>query len=225
MRTVRSFVLRQGRLTPGQQRAIDVFSAQWLLAPAPEAQFNFLTIFGNDHPVIIEIGFGDGQCLLQMAQAMPENNFIGIEVHRPGVGRLLQGIEDKQLTNVRAVNADAVEILTHHIADASLTGLHIFFSDPWHKKRHHKRRLIQAGFVRLLTQKLKSDGMIHLATDWQNYAEQMLEVLSENTALANQSSAADGFYHQPTLRPRTKFEERGVKLGHGVWDLIFKRLS
>lgn len=223
MRSVRSFVLRQGRLTPGQQRAINAYSAQWLLASEPTEKLNFPAIFGNNNPVVMEIGFGDGQCLLQMAQAMPEKNFIGIEVHRPGVGRLLQGIAEKQLTNVRVMNTDAVEVLVHQIINASLAGVHIFFSDPWHKKKHHKRRLIQPDFVRVLTQKLMPGGIIHLATDWQNYAEQMLMVLSENAELKNQSRAEDGFYHEPTLRPLTKFELRGVKLGHGVWDLIFKK--
>jgi len=223
MRKIRSFVLRQGRLTPGQQRAIDAYSSQWLLSSEHTEKLNFPALFSNNNPAIMEIGFGDGQCLLQMAQAMPEKNFIGVEVHRPGVGRLLQGIAEKQLTNVRVMNADAVEVLVHQITETSLAGVHIFFSDPWHKKKHHKRRLIQPDFVRLLIQKLIPEGVIHLATDWQNYAEQMLAVLSENPELKNQSHAEDGFYHEPTLRPLTKFELRGVKLGHGVWDLVFKK--
>ncbi len=223
LRTIRSFVRRQGRLTSSQQHALDAFSSQWMLVfETPEMQLDFQSVFGNQHPVVMEIGFGDGQCLLTMATAMPETNFLGIEVHRPGVGRLLQGISEKKLNQIRVISADAMDVLTRHISNGSLTGIHLFFPDPWHKKRHHKRRLVQPVFADLIAQKLKPSGYIHLATDWQDYAQHMLAVFNHHPQFINQSASGD-FFQQATVRPRTKFETRGLKLGHGVWDLIFKR--
>lgn len=218
-RTIRSFVLRQGRMTPAQTRAIDTLLPVYGLDP--KATFNYQEIFKNDLPVVIEIGFGMGDSLVAMATANPNINYIGIEVHGPGVGTCLDMIAKAEITNLRIVQHDAVEVLNYCIADQSLAGVQIFFPDPWHKKRHHKRRLIQPEFVQRLVTKLATKGFIHLATDWQHYAEQMLVVLNSNDDLINQ---ADHDYVDGTaLRPNTKFEARGQRLGHGVWDLCFTK--
>ncbi|MDX9875023.1 MAG: tRNA (guanosine(46)-N7)-methyltransferase TrmB [Spongiibacteraceae bacterium] len=220
LRRIRSFVLRQGRMTPGQQRA---FEQQWpqfgleMAAGEPD----WTAVFGRDAPRVLEIGFGMGQSLAAMAQAEPEKDFIGIEVHRPGVGKLLATMAEAGITNLRVYNDDAVEVLQRCIADQSLARVQIYFPDPWHKKKHHKRRLIQPGFVRLLCSKLAPDGLLHLATDWEDYAQQMLEVLSAEPLLRNE---CDGFAERPAFRPITKFEQRGERLGHGVWDLLFRRV-
>ncbi len=220
LRRIRSFVLRQGRMTPGQQRA---FEQQWpqfgleMAAGEPD----WTAVFGRDAPRVLEIGFGMGQSLAAMAQAEPEKDFIGIEVHRPGVGKLLATMAEAGITNLRVYNDDAVEVLQRCIADQSLARVQIYFPDPWHKKKHHKRRLIQPGFVRLLCSKLAPDGLLHLATDWEDYAQQMLEVLSAEPLLHNE---CDGFAERPAFRPITKFEQRGERLGHGVWDLLFRRV-
>lgn len=211
---LRSFVRREGRLTPGQQRAMDELYPQF--ACPRDEPVNFSTLFGNDNPVILEIGFGMGDSLAEMAKAHPDFNYLGIEVHRPGVGRLLSLVEEQGLTNVRVICHDAVEVLEQNIANHSLHGLQLFFPDPWHKKRHHKRRIVKADWVNLISSKLENGGFLHMATDWENYAEHMQEVLSEFADFALVST------DKPHHRPETKFERRGIKLGHGVWDLIYK---
>jgi tRNA (guanine-N7-)-methyltransferase len=216
---VRSFVLRAGRMGSGQQRALDELGPRFVL-PYRHAPLDFSATFGRDAPTVLEIGFGMGDATAQIAAALPGSNFIGIEVHAPGVGALLKRIGEMGLTNLRLVQHDAVEVLESMIPPQSLAGVHIYFPDPWHKKRHHKRRLIQAAWVRQLVTRLASGGYLHCATDWQPYAEQMLEVLSAEAALVN---TAEGYAPRPAWRVQTKFEARGLKLGHGVWDLLFRR--
>jgi tRNA (guanine-N7-)-methyltransferase len=220
-RPIRSFVLRAGRMGPGQQRALDELGPRFVLPYRREA-LDFAAAFGRDAPTVLEIGFGMGDATAQVATALPATNFIGIEVHAPGVGALLKRIGAGQLTNLRLIQHDAVEVLEHMIAPASLAGVHIYFPDPWHKKRHHKRRLIQPAWVRQLSTRLAPGGYLHCATDWQPYAEQMLEVLGAEASLVN---TTDGYAPRPAWRPQTKFEARGLKLGHGVWDLLFSRPS
>ncbi len=217
---IRSFILRQGRLTAGQQHAIDHYWEHYVLEP--ESNYDLDTVFGRQAPRILEIGFGNGDSLLQMAINHPENDYIGIEVHRPGVGHLLLQINAHQVNNVRIYCHDAVDILERKIADHSLAGVQLFFPDPWHKVRHHKRRIVRSEFVSLLTHKLQTNGYFHAATDWQNYAEHMLAVLSAEALLQNTSPTND-YCPRPDYRPLTKFENRGLRLGHGVWDLIFTR--
>ena len=220
-RGIRSFVIRQGRMTKGQQRAYDLLWPRYGVPYAPEP-LDLSQLFGNDNPVWVEIGFGMGQSLAQMAEAHPERNYLGIEVHRPGVGALLMEVEKRGLTNIRISNHDAVEVLHDQIPTQSLAGVMVYFPDPWHKKRHHKRRLIQPPFVRLLAERLAPGGLLHLATDWQDYAEQMLAVCDAEPLLEN--LAGEGHYHpRPDWRPLTKFEQRGQSLGHGVWDLLYRR--
>jgi tRNA (guanine-N7-)-methyltransferase len=221
-RPVRSYVIRGGRLTSSQRKALETYSAEYVVDYRPEP-LDLHSLFGNDNPVIVEIGFGMGDSLLTMARAMPEKNFIGIEVHKPGIGKLLMGVGADAVGNIRVINHDAREVMEHCFADNCLDGIQVFFPDPWHKKRHNKRRLIQTEFVELLAQKLKAGGLLHLATDWQPYAEQMLEVLENNRRLVNE--AGQGNYSSPGNRPATKFENRGRKLGHGVWDLQFRRVQ
>jgi tRNA (guanine-N7-)-methyltransferase len=218
LRRIRSFVLRAGRMTPGQQRAFDEYWPQQGLL-REQGLLDFQQAFGRTAPVILEIGFGMGQSLVEMAAAAPERDFIGIEVHRPGVGKLLHSMAERGVGNIRIYCDDAVEVLQQCIPDASLAGAQIFFPDPWHKKKHHKRRLIQPDFVQLLRGKLAPGGVLHVATDWQDYAEQILEVLSAAPGFKNQ--AGDGYAPRPDYRPKTKFEQRGERLGHGVWDLLF----
>jgi tRNA (guanine-N7-)-methyltransferase len=219
-RRIRSFVLRQGRVTKGQANALET---QW---PRYGVEYGLQGIALNtlfdrkDSKKILEIGFGMGETTAKIAQTLPDCDFLAAEVHTPGVGALLKLIEELALTNIRIIQHDVVEVLQNMLADASLDGVHIFFPDPWHKKRHHKRRLIQAEFVQLLCSKLKTGGYLHVATDWQEYAEWVLEVLSAEPQLQN--TAAD-YAEKPSYRPLTKFENRGIKLGHGVWDLIFIR--
>ncbi|RUO78175.1 tRNA (guanosine(46)-N7)-methyltransferase TrmB [Idiomarina tyrosinivorans] len=219
VRTVRSFVKREGRLTKGQASAIERLWPTMGLAFS-ERTVDLLKLFGREGPVTLEIGFGMGGSLVEMAAADPQRNFIGIEVHEPGVGACLMAAEQAQVTNLRVSNSDAVEVLKQQIPDHSLDRVQIFFPDPWHKKRHHKRRLIQPQFIQLLLKKLRAGGMIHLATDWENYAEHMLEVLSAEAKLTNLSHSGD-FVPRPADRPKTKFEQRGKNKGHGVWDLQF----
>lgn len=221
-RPIRSYVVRSGRLTTSQEKALAAHSAEYVIGYRPES-LDPATVFGNPHPLLVEIGFGMGDSLLAMAANDPAHNYLGIEVHRPGIGKLLLGITAQKLTNLRVINHDAKEVLAHCIDNGSLDGVQIFFPDPWHKKRHHKRRLIQPDFVQLLVSKLKAGGELHLATDWQPYAEQMLAVLEGNPQLVN--CAGPGQYADPGRRPVTKFERRGRKLGHGVWDLRFSRSS
>jgi len=220
-RRIRSFVLRQGRLTKGQERALQTawptFGIEYVDQPLDLNQ-----AFGRtDSHKILEIGFGMGDATAKIAQTLPDCDFLAVEVHTPGVGSLLKLMQEGEIQNLRIVQHDAVEVLQNMLADASLDGVHIFFPDPWHKKRHHKRRLIQAEFVQLLCSKLKAGAYIHVATDWQEYAEWVLEVLQGEAQLQN--TAVD-YAEKPVYRPLTKFENRGLKLGHGVWDLVFKRV-
>jgi tRNA (guanine-N7-)-methyltransferase len=214
---IRSFVLRAGRMGPGQQRALAELGPRFVL-PFEPRPLDLDATFGRHAPRVLEIGFGMGDATAQVAAAMPATDFIGIEVHAPGVGALLKRIGEQGLANVRIVQHDAVEVLRHMLPPQSLAGVHLWFPDPWHKKRHHKRRLVQPGFVDLLVSRLAPGGTLHCATDWQPYAEQMLEVLTAAPGLRN---TAAGYAPRPAWRPLTKFEQRGLELGHGVWDLVF----
>lgn len=218
---VRSFVLRAGRMGTGQQRALQELGPKFVVPYVAETP-DWDAIFGRCAPRILEIGFGMGGPTAQIAAAMPGHDFIGVEVHVPGVGALLKLLGEQGLTNVRILQHDAVEVLDHMIEPGTLAGVHIYFPDPWHKKRHHKRRLIQPAFVTRLAERLAPGGYLHCATDWEPYAQQMLEVLSAEPLLVN---TAQGFAPRPGWRPKTKFEQRGVALGHGVWDLVFSRPS
>ncbi len=270
MDRIRSFVLRAGRLTAGQQRALDELGPQFLV-PFSQQSFDWASAFsgagavsnpaneGVSRPRIVEIGFGMGETTAAIAQLRPADDFLAIEVHLPGVGALLKRIGEAGLTNLRLIRHDAVEVLEHMIEENSLDGIHIYFADPWHKKRHHKRRLIQKQFVELLASRIKPGGYLHLATDWHNYAEQMLLVLNREVSLQNTATArtrietftpadivatADGagapkneftptaeelerdhpgYAERPSYRPITKFENRGIRLGHGVWDLVYRK--
>ncbi len=219
LRGIKSYVLRAGRMGPGQVRALRELAPRYVL-PFSAAPLDAVRVFGRHAPCVVEIGFGMGQATAQIAAARPHEDFLGIEVHEPGVGALLQRIDELQLGNVRIVRHDAVEVLREMIAPSSLAAVHVFFPDPWPKKRHWKRRLIQPPFVALLASRLAPGGTLHCATDWQLYAEQMLGVLSAEPLLAN---TTDGFAPRPDHRPLTKFENRGRALGHGVWDLVFTR--
>ena len=218
-RGIRSYVLRAGRMGTGQERALRELGPRFVV-PFEQVPFDAARCFGRIAPLVVEIGFGMGQATAAIAQARPEGDFLGIEVHEPGVGALLQRIDELRLNNLRIVQHDAVEVLTSMIAPSSLAGLHVFFPDPWPKKRHWKRRLVQPPFVALAASRLAPGGTLHCATDWQPYAEQMLEVLRAEPLLAN---SADAFAPRPDIRPETKFERRGLALGHGVWDLVFVR--
>lgn len=218
-RAIRSYVVRAGRMGTGQQRALAELAPRWVL-PFAARPLDFDAAFGRRAPRVVEIGFGMGDATAQIAQGRSDTDFLGIEVHPPGVGALLQRIEERGLANLRIVQHDAVEVLEQMVAPGALAGVHVFFPDPWHKKRHNKRRLIQPAFVALLASRLDSGGYLHCATDWQPYAEQMLEVLSAEPALRNRF---DGYAPRPDYRPLTKFENRGLQLGHGVWDLVFER--
>ena len=211
-------MLRQGRVSNAQRRAIDVLLPRFGIAYTG-APYDFAVAFGRAAPTFLEIGFGMGETTAQIAATHPQYDFIAVEVHTPGVGALLREIEAHQLTNIRIIQHDAVEIVAHMIAPASLAGIHLFFPDPWPKKRHHKRRLLQPEFVRLLASRLKSGGYLHVATDWEPYALEILQVCSAEPALVN---TANDFAPRPAYRPQTKFESRGIKLGHGVWDLVFR---
>jgi tRNA (guanine-N7-)-methyltransferase len=220
-RAIKSFVMRAGRMTEGQQRGLDQGWAKFGLQ-LEDGLRDFDQVFGRSAPRTFEIGFGMGHSTLEMAAASPEQDFIGVEVHRPGVGALLNGLMTQNLSNMRVYSCDALEVLRNCVADASLDRVLLFFPDPWHKSRHHKRRIVQASFAELVRQKLKVGGVLHMATDWQPYAEYMLEVM--NVAPGYRNLAEDGQYvPRPTERPTTKFERRGERLGHGVWDLKFQR--
>ena len=219
-RPIRSFVLRQGRLTKGQARALETGLPQFGISYKPEL-INLNAEFKRESSKkILEIGFGMGETTAKIAQTLQDYDFLAAEVHTPGVGALLKLIEELALTTIRIIQHDVVEVLRHMLADASLDGVHIFFPDPWHKTRHHKRRLIQAEFVKLLCSKLKTGAYLHVATDWQEYAEWVLEVLNAEPQLQN---TAENYAQKPSYRPLTKFENRGLKLGHGVWDMVFVR--
>ena len=218
---IRSFIRRQGRLTPGQQYAIDNHWATYCLDPKKD--YNFTEVFGREAPLFMEIGFGNGDSLAKMAAANPDKDYIGIEVHTPGVGHLLMLLHEQGISNVRIYCHDAIEVLENKCPDHSLAGLHLFFPDPWHKKKHHKRRIVRPSFVELLDKKLKVGGYFHAATDWENYAEWILDILSAHKGLANTSPTHD-YCPCPDYRPLTKFEQRGIRLGHGVWDIIFSKV-
>ena len=218
--SIRSFVLRQGRMSDAQHRFLDEMMPKVGVVYRP-APIDLNAVFGRQAPHVVEIGFGMGQSTAVIAQARPGDDFLGIEVHAPGVGSLCKLIEEGGIPNLRIVQHDAVEVLRDMIPEASLAGVHIYFPDPWPKKRHHKRRLVQPPFVKLIASRLAPGGYLHCATDWEEYAQQMLEVLSAEPQLAN---TADGYAPKPDYRPLTKFENRGIKLGHGVWDLVFRRV-
>lgn len=222
-RPIKSYVLRAGRMGPGQARAMNDWGPQFLVPYAPQPLDTTAT-FGRHAPLIVEIGFGMGDATATIAAALPDTDFLGLEVHGPGVGALLKLIGERSLANVRIVQHDAVDVLEHMIAPASLAGVHVFFPDPWHKLKHHKRRLIQPAFVSLLASRVAPGGYVHCATDWQPYAAQMLQVLmAEPTLLNTADHHSDGCAAKPGYRPLTKFEKRGLRLGHGVWDLVFRR--
>jgi tRNA (guanine-N7-)-methyltransferase len=218
-RGIRTFVLRAGRITPAQQRAIDALAPRFCIDYA-DAPLALSAAFERDAPKILEIGFGMGETTARIALDHPENDYLAIEVHPPGVGALLRRIEETGIANVRIIRHDAIEVLQHMLTPASLDGAHIFFPDPWPKKRHHKRRLIQPAFVALLAGRMKPGAYLHVATDWQEYAQQILEVLSGEPTFVN---TAPGYAPRPDSRPLTKFEHRGLKLGHGVWDVVFRK--
>ncbi len=219
-RAIRSYVLRAGRVTSGQARAIEALGDRFRIPFAPQP-LDLAHAFGREAPTVLEIGFGMGDATAHIAALMPEHNFLCCEVHEPGVGALLKRIGDASLANIRIVQHDAVEVLDQMLSPGVLAGVHIFFPDPWHKKRHHKRRLVQPALVARLATRLAPGGYLHCATDWEPYAQQMLEVLSAEPLLAN---TVDGFAPRPDYRPLTKFEKRGLRLGHGVWDLVFRRV-
>ncbi len=223
LRRVRSFVVRAGRMTEGQQRSLDQNWPRYGLELA-DGRLDYAEVFGREAPVVLEIGFGMGDSLIEMARQAPEKDFIGIEVHPPGVGRLLARAAEEGLSNIRVYCDDAIEVLERCIPDASLDTLQLFFPDPWPKKRHHKRRIVQPEFAQKIRQKLTIGGCFHMATDWENYAEHMMEVMSAADGYRN--AAGTGQYSpQPQWRPVTKFQSRGERLGHGVWDLIFERVD
>jgi tRNA (guanine-N7-)-methyltransferase len=222
---IKSFVKREGRLTNAQAKAIE---ENWPTKglTIEHGMLNLDAVFGRSAPTVLEIGFGMGKSFVEMATAAPQNNFIGIEVHRPGIGACLADAEEAGIENLRVFEHDAVEVLAQSIADSSLHRLQLYFPDPWHKTRHHKRRIVQPAFVQSLRSKLAIGGTFHMATDWEPYAEFMMEVMTQAQGYENTSSeGANGFVPRPNYRPITKFEVRGQKLGHGVWDLIFKRVS
>lgn len=222
LRTIKSYVLRAGRMGPGQMRALEQHGPRFRI-PFQTGRLDTLAAFGREAPLILEIGFGMGDATAKIARHRPQDNFLCCEVHEPGVGALLKRCGEESIENIRIVQHDAVEVLEHMLGENSLDGVHIFFPDPWHKSRHHKRRLIQAPFVDRLVRHLRPGAYLHLATDWQPYAEQMMAVLSAETRLQN--TAGPGlFAPKPEYRPLTKFEQRGLRLGHGVSDLVFVRI-
>ena len=246
-RHIRSFVRRAGRLTTGQAKALEVIGPQFLIAfedklldfsklvdsqvatnsIAPHAVSTYAISqngIKNFTKTVFEIGFGMGEATAHIANVLPDTLFLACEVHQPGVGALLKRIEEQSISNIRIISHDAVQVLDKMIPKASLDGIHIFFPDPWHKKRHNKRRLIQQPFIATLVEHLNLGGYLHCATDWQPYAEQILEVLSAEISLKNTATSADGYAEKPNYRPLTKFENRGIKLGHGVWDVIFEKI-
>jgi len=216
---IRSYVLRQGRISEAQQRNYDTLMPVYGITYSKQG-LDLEKSFNRAAPKILEIGFGMGETTATIAENYPQNDYLALEVHTPGVGSLLKHIQEKKLNNIRIIQHDAVEVLRDMLADESLDGVHIYFPDPWHKARHNKRRLVQAPFIALLASKLKVGAYLHLATDWENYAQQMLAVLSAEPSLHN---TAENYAPRPAHRPLTKFENRGLKLGHGVWDLIFEK--
>ena len=219
---IKSFVKREGRLTKGQEKALEEYWPSKGVEVSDTA-INFKSLFGNTNPVVLEIGFGMGKSLVEMAKAQPDTNFLGIEVHRPGVGACLSYAGELAVNNLRVMEHDAVEVLKQSIQDSALSRLQLFFPDPWHKKRHHKRRIVQPDFITLIAEKMQSGGQLHMATDWEPYAQHMLEIVQQSPLFRNTSPSND-FVPRPDYRPITKFETRGQRLGHGVWDLIFERV-
>lgn len=220
-RPIRSYVLRQGRMTTGQQRAFQAFWPRYGLE-RPAGELDLPAIFGNRHPVTLEIGFGNGEALAAAALCHPERNYLGVEVHGPGVGHLLLALAEQESSNVRILQVDAMELLRRHLSPGSLNGVLLFFPDPWPKQRHHKRRIVQPEFARLVHRALEPGGTLHMATDWEHYARQMLAVLSTIPGMRNLAGTGN-YAPRPSGRPPTKFERRGRRLGHGVWDLLFER--
>ena len=218
-RPIRSYVLRQGRFSPAQQRAHAGLMPRYGIAYSPQ-HIDFEALFGRKAPVVVEVGSGMGETTVGIAAAHPQHDYLAIEVHAPGVGSLLKQLEERGLTNVRVVQHDAVEVLRDMVPEGSLQGIHVFFPDPWPKKRHHKRRLIQPAFAELAASRLALHGMLHVATDWEEYAYHVLEVLRATPRLRN---TVEEFAPRPATRPQTKFERRGIGLGHGVWDIVFER--
>jgi tRNA (guanine-N7-)-methyltransferase len=217
---IKSFALRVGRMTIGQKQALDQWAKQYILDA--KQRCDFAKVFGRTAPVIVEIGFGNGESLAQTAIANPNNNYVGIEVHTPGVGNLLAQIERLEISNIRVYHHDAIEVLENCIPEHSLTGIHLFFPDPWHKRKHHKRRIVRPSLMPLIAKKIAHNGYFHAATDWEHYAKQMLNVLVDAAHFNNQNTE-QGYSPRADYRPLTKFEQRGLRLGHGVWDLIFTR--
>jgi len=222
LKRIRSFVLRQGRMTAAQKKAIDDHWPKFVLDMG-QGMINPEKIFNQTRPLVLEIGFGNGDSLIKMMGDNPEKNYIGIEVHRPGVGSLINKTVENNYSNLKVYCDDAILVLQNCIPDNSLDCVQVFFPDPWHKQKHKKRRLVQADFVKLIASKLKSDGIFHLATDWQDYAEQMMKVISEDELFINLSGGGQ-YSERPETRALTKFESRGQRLGHGVWDLIFSKM-
>lgn len=221
LRKIRSFAVRSARMTEAQQLAFDQHMAKWAIKTAEPIVSKEL--FGNNRPLVVEIGFGMGDSLAQMAQANPDKNYIGLEVHQAGIGRLLNLVENRQIDNIRVINGDAVEWLDKNFTNDSIERVNIYFPDPWHKRKHHKRRLIQKPFIDLLATRIKADGLLHIATDWQHYAEHILQIMESHPQFKN-LAGGDLYVNALDLgRPATKFEQRGVKLGHGVWDLAYKK--
>lgn len=222
-RSIRSFVRREGRMTPRQKQALETYWSQ-LGVNLPEGLLDFSALFGREAPVIVEIGFGMGQSLLTLAMQNPQNNYLGIEVHKPGVGALLADLVEQGVSNVRVIMSDAKEVMGKHIPSDSLEAVLLFFPDPWPKSRHHKRRIVQPDFVDCVARTLMNGGCFHMATDWENYAEHMMAVASNCDQLDN-SAGVGQFTQRPESRPVTKFERRGQRLGHDVWDLVFIKRS
>ena len=222
-RKIRSYVRREGRFTPAQRSAFESFWPDFGIDITGD-KLDFSSMFGRQSDVFLELGFGDGRVLKEIAARHPENNYIGIEVHRPGVGRLMRELHEEEIQNVRVASEDGSGVLKNNIPLNSLSGISIFFPDPWHKKKHNKRRLVQQEFTSMAASRLKQGGVLHLATDWQDYAEQMLEVLTAEPLLENCSSD-NTYVERPESRPLTKYEQRGLRLGHGVWDLVFRRVA
>ncbi len=220
-RPIRSYVLRQGRMTEAQQRAFETLWARYGVEPG-SGVLDPPTLFGQHQPVTLEIGFGNGEALSQMALAQPDHNFIGVEVHSPGVGHLMIKLAEQESSNVRILRTDAMELLRHHLPASSLSRVLLYFPDPWHKRKHHKRRIVQTEFADLVQRVLIPGGVLHMATDWEDYARQMMAILSAHPGFENLAGPGQ-FSQRPASRPLTKFEQRGSRLGHGVWDLLFER--